>query len=122
MPKPVEGILGSSLERPDGLQKELLAAIRRKISKSKENRTKETSQQSPNLTSVEDIEVSPASNAVGSTQQPPFFRPISFPNSQNGGRYKIIFFSCLDNTFPVHLFYQLYMQETANNLEGLRAC
>ena len=79
--------MGSSLERPDGLQKELLAAIRRKISKSKENRTKETSQQSPiNLTSVEDIEVSPASNAVGSTQQPPFFRPISFSNSQNGGR------------------------------------
>ena len=23
-------------------------------------------------------------------------------------------FSCLDHTFPVHLFYQLYMQETGN--------
>ena len=29
-------------------------------------------------------------------------------------------FSCLDHTFPVHLFYQLYMQETANlNTTGL---
>ena len=33
---PAEGLLGSSLERPDGLQKELLAAIRRKISKTAE--------------------------------------------------------------------------------------
>ena len=29
-------------------------------------------------------------------------------------------FSCLDHTFPVHLFYQLYMQETGNlNITGL---
>ena len=29
-------------------------------------------------------------------------------------------FSCLDHTFPVHLFYQLYMQETSNlNITGL---
>ena len=71
-PKPPEGILGSSLERPDGLQQELLAAIRRKISKNRENQTKVDS-------NVDDIEVSPASNSVGSTQQPPFFRPIAFP-------------------------------------------
>ena len=32
----------------------------------------------------------------------------------------IIYFSCLDHTFPVHLFYQLYMQETGNlNITGL---
>ena len=66
------GILGSSLERPDGLQKELLAAIRRKISKSRESQAKTN-------VSDADIDVSPSSNAVGSTQQPPFFRPISFP-------------------------------------------
>ena len=29
-------------------------------------------------------------------------------------------FSCLDHTFPDHLFYQLYMQETGNlNITGL---
>ena len=29
------------------------------------------------------------------------------------------YFSCLDHTFPVHLFYQLYMQETGNlNITG----
>ena len=29
-------------------------------------------------------------------------------------------FSSLDHTFPVHLFYQLYMQETSNlNITGL---
>ena len=29
-------------------------------------------------------------------------------------------FSCLDHTFPVHLFYQLYMQETGIlNITGL---
>ena len=27
-------------------------------------------------------------------------------------KYKL--FSCLDHTFPVHLFYQLYMQEAGN--------
>ena len=33
---------------------------------------------------------------------------------------KKFFFSCLDHTFPVHLFYQLYMQETRNlNITGL---
>ena len=67
------GILGSSLERPDGLKKELLAAIRRKISKSRENQVK---------TNVSEIDVSPSSNTVGSTQQPPFFRPISFPTQE----------------------------------------
>ena len=31
-----------------------------------------------------------------------------------------LLFSCLDYTFPVHLFYQLYMQETSNlNITGL---
>ena len=33
---------------------------------------------------------------------------------------KIYFFLCLDHTFPVHLFYQLYIQETGNlNITGL---
>ena len=68
------GILGSSLERPDGLQKELLAAIRRKISKSRDNQAK------TNVSA--NIDVSPSSNSVGSTQQPPFFRPISFPTQE----------------------------------------
>ena len=72
-PKPAEGILGSSLERPDGLQQELLAAIRRKISKSRVNQTKADASSIDTLEN-EDIEVSPASNSVGSTQQPPFFR------------------------------------------------
>ena len=27
---------------------------------------------------------------------------------------KVWVFSCFDHTFPVHLFYQLYMQETGN--------
>ena len=78
-PKPAEGILGSSLERPDGLQQELLAAIRRKISKSRENQTKADTPSNDTPLDNEDIEVSPASNSVGSTQQPPFFR-YSNPN------------------------------------------
>ena len=72
------GILGSSLERPDGLQKELLAAIRRKISKSRENQSKTNGSND----GAADIDVSPSSNSVGSTQQPPFFRPISFPTQE----------------------------------------
>ena len=36
------------------------------------------------------------------------------------GLLKSKYFSCLDQTFPVHLFYQLYMQETGNlNITGL---
>lgn len=70
-----EGILGSSLERPDGLQKELLAAIRRKISRNRESGSKSKQ-------NISDIDVSPSSNSVGSTQQPPFFRPISFPTQE----------------------------------------
>ena len=35
-------------------------------------------------------------------------------------RRDVSIFSCLDHTFPVHLFYQLYMQETGNlNITGL---
>ena len=81
---PAEGLLGSSLERPDGLQKELLAAIRRKISKTRENQNKVV--QPPKNISSEDIQVSPASNSVGSTQHPPFFRPIPFPASNQDNR------------------------------------
>ena len=77
-PTPAEGLLGSSLERPDGLQKELLVAIRRKISKTRES---QNNLKPPKNVSSEDIQVSPASNSVGSTQHPPFFRPIPFPNS-----------------------------------------
>lgn len=74
-----EGILGSSLERPDGLQKELLAAIRRKISRTREN---QSTPKKLNISDTADIDVSPSSNAVGSTQQPPFFRPILFPTQE----------------------------------------
>ena len=66
------------MERPDGLQKELLAAIRRKISKSRENQSKTNGSND----GAADIDVSPSSNSVGSTQQPPFFRPISFPTQE----------------------------------------
>lgn len=94
------------IERPQGLEQELLAAIRRKIS-SKTTATKTTridssekkskpldsrssllrpkfritqKTTSPRLANI-DIDVSPASNSVSSTQHPPFFRPIpSFPN------------------------------------------
>ena len=51
-----------------------MAAIRRKISKSRDNQAK------TNVSA--NIDVSPSSNSVGSTQQPPFFRPISFPTQE----------------------------------------
>ena len=42
--------------------------------------------QPPKNISSEDIQVSPASNSVGSTQHPPFFRPIPFPTSNQDTR------------------------------------
>ncbi len=66
-PRPPEGLLGNSLGRPnDGLQKELLAAIRRKISKTKTN----------NKTQDEE------ENALASTSHPPVFRSIPLTNNQ----------------------------------------
>jgi hypothetical protein len=83
--RPPEGILGSSLERPDGLQKELLAAIRRKISKTRNQTRPALSPKKFFEIDPSQIDVSPASNSVGSTQHPPFFRPIPFPSQPGGG-------------------------------------
>ena len=43
------------------------------------------------------------------------FKFLNFVYGTYIARYSTGFiFSCLDHTFPVHLFYQLYMQETCN--------
>ena len=64
-------------ERPTGLEQELLAAIRRKISKQ------------PKL----DVD----SNSVSSTQQPPFFQPLN-PKDRSEGQVK--FFVRVPNGKP----------------------
>ena len=90
------------VERPAGLQKELLAAIRRKITQNRSNvtaattTTTTTKPPSPTATttteavektlpntSFESNDVSPDSNIISSTQHPSFFKPIPFPSDQN---------------------------------------
>jgi len=94
------------VERPAGLQNELLAAIRRKITQNRSNVTTTTTkapattstttttktpitfvggndhQRLPN-NSFENNDVSPDSNIISSTQHPTFFKPIAFPSDRN---------------------------------------
>ena len=86
------------VERPAGLQKELLAAIRRKITQNRSNVTTKAPTALPTTTmtvpqtepakirpdsSFENNDVSPDSNIISSTQHPSFFKPIPFPSDQN---------------------------------------
>ena len=95
-----EGIVGQQepntpvVERPAGLQKELLAAIRRKITQTRSNTTTSattlpsvasttsTAEKTYPHTSFEN-DVSPDTNTISSTQHPSFFKPIPFPTDQN---------------------------------------
>jgi hypothetical protein len=84
------------VERPAGLQKELLAAIRRKITQTRSNATTASTATTSTTTtttssgdktypnnSFENNDVSPDSNIISSTQHPSFFKPIPFPTDQN---------------------------------------
>ena len=94
------------VERPAGLQNELLAAIRRKITQNRSNVTTTTTTKAPETTSTtittktpitfvggneqrlpnnsfENNDVSPDSNIISSTQHPTFFKPIPFPSDRN---------------------------------------
>jgi hypothetical protein len=103
------------VERPAGLQKELLAAIRRKITQTRGNATSpppslttEPADRSSANTSFENNDVSPDANAISSTQHPSFFKPIPFPADQNrsgtgkesGDSPRVQFFVRVPNSKP----------------------